>query len=152
MTDTEPRNELHISRLFDAPRELVYRAFIEPTQLSQWFGPVGWSVPIETVDIDPRPGGNYNFTMVNDEDPTQQSPANAKFTEIIENELIVGSEIWDAPGSGSTEMYIRIELADEGDKTRVTLRQGPYAPDILTMAREGWESSFTKLDKVLDPG
>jgi uncharacterized protein YndB with AHSA1/START domain len=152
MTDPAATEELHISRLFAAPRELVFRAFIEPAQLSQWFGPVGWSVPIDTVDIDPRPGGNYNFTMVNDDDPTQQSPANAKFTELVENELIVGKEIWESPDSGPTEMYIRIELADEGDQTRVTLRQGPYTPEIAKMATEGWESSFTKLDKVLDPG
>lgn len=150
---TDPATEeLHISRLFNAPRELVFRAFVEPAQLAQWFGPVGWSVPIDTVDVDPRPGGNYSFTMVSDEDPTQQSPSNAKFTEIVENELIAGKEIWDSPDGGPTEMYIRIELTDEGDQTRVTLRQGPYTPEIAKMAEEGWESSFTKLDKVLDPG
>jgi uncharacterized protein YndB with AHSA1/START domain len=109
-------------------------------------------VAADTVDIDPRPGGNYNFTMVNDADPTQRSPANAKFTQLVENELIAAEEVWDAPGRGPTEMYLRIELADEGDQTRVTLRQGPYSPRLAQMAKEGWERSFAKLDEVLDPG
>ena len=57
MADPTTSNELVITRIFDAPRELVYRAFIDPDQLAQWFGPVGWSVPRDTVDIDARVGG-----------------------------------------------------------------------------------------------
>ena len=46
MTDTTTATEeLVITRVFDAPRELVYRAFTDPDQLAQWFGPVGYSVP-----------------------------------------------------------------------------------------------------------
>ncbi len=54
MTQTAASQELIISRVFDAPRELVYRAFTDPDQLAQWFGPVGYSVPRDTVDIDAR--------------------------------------------------------------------------------------------------
>ncbi len=50
-------SEISISRIFDAPRELVYRAFVDPDQLCQWFGPEGFSVPYESVQIDARPGG-----------------------------------------------------------------------------------------------
>src|SRR6478752_1092914 len=49
--------EISISRVFDAPRELVYRAFVDPDQLCQWFGPAGFSVPCETVQSDARAGG-----------------------------------------------------------------------------------------------
>ena len=46
-------------------------------------------------------------------------------------------------------MYMRIEFHDEGGKTRLVLRQGPYTEEVADMAREGWESSFTKLDTLL---
>ncbi|HMG39868.1 MAG TPA: SRPBCC domain-containing protein [Acidimicrobiales bacterium] len=149
MNAATPTEELVITRTFDAPRELVYQAFVDPDQISQWFGPVGWSVPRDTVDIDPRPGGKYNFTMVNDEDPEQASPSKATFKELVPNELIVGSEKWDMPGYEDLEMFMRLEFEDVDGKTKITLRQGPYTAEMVEMAREGWESSFTKLDKVL---
>jgi uncharacterized protein YndB with AHSA1/START domain len=149
MTDA-PSKELVLTRTFDAPRELVYRAFVDPDQLAQWFGPVGWSVPRDTVEIDARPGGRERFVMVNDSDPEQRSPVDAVFEEVVENELLVGSEEWQGvPGQDTTRMRMRLEFHDEDGKTRIVLRQGPYTPEIEEMARQGWESSFTKLDALL---
>ncbi len=145
-------HEITISRVFDAPRELVYRAFVDPDQLCQWFGPVGFSVPCETVQIDARPGGFQRFVMVSDEDPTLRSPVDATFTEVIENELLVGhQEVLGIPGtSGSVRFRLRIEFHDEADgKTRLDLRQGPYTEQMGDNATAGWESSFTKLDSLL---
>jgi uncharacterized protein YndB with AHSA1/START domain len=143
--------DLVITRIFDAPRELVYRAFVDPDQLSQWFGPVGWSVPRDTIDIDPRPGGNQKFTMVNDADPTMNSPVNATFVEVVENELLVGEEdVRHIPAFGAEVLRMRIEFYDEaGGRTRLVLTQSPFPADMETGAREGWGSSFTKLDKIL---
>ncbi|WP_329110580.1 SRPBCC domain-containing protein [Micromonospora sp. NBC_01699] len=151
MTDTTANKELVITRIFDAPRELVYRAFTDPDQIAQWFGPVGFSVPRDSVDIDARTGGHQRLVMVSDDDPNMTSPVNARFTEVIENELLVGAEEWDGmPGqSEPVAMYMRLEFHDEGGKTRLVLRQGPYTEEIEAMAREGWNSSFTKLDTVL---
>ncbi|MGD0608266.1 MAG: SRPBCC domain-containing protein, partial [Streptosporangiaceae bacterium] len=50
-------------RVFDASRELVYRAFTDPGQLAQWFGPSGCSVPRDSIEIDARPGGHLRFVM-----------------------------------------------------------------------------------------
>jgi uncharacterized protein YndB with AHSA1/START domain len=151
MSETAADRELVITRIFDAPRELVYRAFTDPDQLAQWFGPVGFSVPRDTIEIDARPGGQWNLVMVSDDDPDRKSPVNATFTEVVENELLVGTEKWEGvpelQGGGS--MSIRIELHDEDGKTRLVLRQGPYTEEMEGMAREGWESSFTKLDALL---
>jgi uncharacterized protein YndB with AHSA1/START domain len=143
--------ELAISRVFNAPRELVYQAFTDPDQLAQWFGPVGFSVPRESVEIDPRPGGVERFVMVSDADPTMTSPVDAKFTEVIKNELLVGVEDGSAGGPQTAgPMSLRLEFHDEpGGQTRVELRQGPFPGDVVNMAREGWLSSFTKLDKLL---
>lgn len=154
---TEASQELVITRIFDAPRELVYQAFTDPDQLAQWFGPVGFSVPRETVEIDARPGGVQRFVMVSDSDPAMTSPVDARFTEVIKNELLVGVEGGSPDGSdgsgdasGADSMRIRLEFHDEdGGRTRLVLRQSPLPVEVMDMAREGWLSSFTKLDKEL---
>ncbi|HEV7761934.1 MAG TPA: SRPBCC domain-containing protein [Acidimicrobiales bacterium] len=150
-TDDADSVELVMTRLFDAPRELVYQAFVDPDQLAQWFGPVGFSVPRDTIDIDPRVGGPYRYVMVSDDDPEMRAPIDARFTEIVENELIAGIEDWEGvPGQeGTSTNYLRLEFHDEDGKTRLVVRQGRYTPEMEDMARQGWESSFTKLDEVL---
>ena len=152
MTETTETQDLVITRVFDAPRELVYRAFIDPDQLAQWFGPVGFSVPRDTVSVDARAGGHQRFTMVSDADPSFTSPVDATFTEVVENELLVGHEsVEGIPGIPDGAAFsIRLEFHDEGgNKTRLVLRQGPYTPEMEGNAREGWNSSFTKLDALL---
>jgi uncharacterized protein YndB with AHSA1/START domain len=151
MTESTATQDLVITRTFDAPRELVYRAFTDPDQLAAWFGPVGFSVPRDSVEIDARVGGHQRFVMVNDDDPSWKSPVSATFTEVIENELLVGGETWEGvPGlQEGGEMYVRLEFHDEDGKTRLVLRQGPYTEQMEGMAREGWTSSFTKLDALL---
>jgi uncharacterized protein YndB with AHSA1/START domain len=148
---SDATTDLVITRIFDAPRALVYRAFTDPDQFSAWFGPVGWSVPRDSVDIEPKVGGHQRFTMVSDEDATQSSPVDATFVEVVENELLVGEQDTSAiPELGGAVMRMRVEFYDEPDgRTRLVVTQGPYQPEIIEMAREGWASSFTKLDKLL---
>jgi uncharacterized protein YndB with AHSA1/START domain len=142
--------ELVITRVFDAPRQLVWKAFTDPDQLAAWYGPVGWSVPRDTVTVDLRVGGSQRFTMVDDADPARTSPVAAVFTEVVENELLVAYEDLDDETFGKVRLETRIELHDEGgDRTRVVLRQGPFTEEIEGSAREGWTSSFTKLDALL---
>lgn len=142
-------NDLVITRLFDAPRALVYRAFVDEDQLAAWFGPVGFSVPRETISIDARVGGHQRLTMVSDDDPSFTSPVDATFVEVVENELLVGEETVTLPGAEPMTLRMRLEFADEDGKTRLTVTQGPYSPEIMGGAKEGWESSFTKLDTLL---
>ena len=150
MTMPTPDTEMVLTRVFDAPRELVYRAFIEPEQLSQWFGPVGYSVPVDTITVEPKAGGRYNLTMVS-EDGTDTSPIASVFTEVVENELLVGAQEWEGQGlQAPGRMQMRIEFHDESEgRTRVVIRQGPFTEETRDMTEEGWLSSFTKLDIVL---
>jgi uncharacterized protein YndB with AHSA1/START domain len=151
MTESVADKELVITRVFDAPRDMVYRAFVDPDQIAKWFGPVGFSVPRDSVDMDVRPGGHQRLVMVNDEDENERSPVDATFTTVIENELLEGTEEWEGvPGlqPGGT-MSMRIEFHDDGGKTRLVIRQGKYTGEMEDMARQGWESSFTKLDTLL---
>lgn len=146
--------ELHIERVFDAPRELVWKAFTDPDQISQWFGPVGYSVPRDTVDMDVRPGGHQRFMMVADNpEYPPGGPVDAIFTEVVEPQLLAGYEIITGEMIelfGAERIDMRIELHDEGDgKTRLVLDKGPYKEEISSGANEGWMSSFTKLDALL---
>jgi len=149
---TSPATELVISRVFDAPRELVYRAFTDPDQLALWFGPVGFTVPRDTVDLDVRVGGHQRFVMVGDDNPGWRSPVDITFTAVVENELLVGTEEFQGmPGvQPPTSMSMRLEFRDEpGGRTRLIITQGPYTRAGAQMAQAGWESSFTRLDPLL---
>jgi uncharacterized protein YndB with AHSA1/START domain len=152
MTGSGPSDELTMTQVFDAPRRRVYQAFVDPNRLAAWFGPVGYSIPLDTVDVDARVGGHQRFVMVSDQDPEFRSPVDATLTEVIENELLVGEETWtgsDDVMPAGTVLRLRLEFHEEFGKTRLLLWQGPYRSDILEMVREGWASSFTKLEALL---
>jgi uncharacterized protein YndB with AHSA1/START domain len=142
--------QITISRVFDAPPELVYRAFTDPDQLARWFGPVGCSVPRDSISVDARPGGHLRFVMTA---PDVRSTVDMTFTEVVQNELLVGEmEAEGVPGvTAALRVTLRLEFHHEGDgKTRLELRQGPFGTGQLGAdTRAGWESSFTKLDALL---
>lgn len=150
MTDM-PDHEVSMSRYFDAPVGLVYEAFIDPEHLAQWFGPLMFSVPLDTVSIDARPGGHWRMTMVGKDDPSWTAPVDATFTEVIENRLLVGYELSKGfPGlADGTKMTLSIEFIPEGDGTRLELRQGPFPAEMREMSAVGWGQSFHKLDALL---
>jgi len=103
-------------------RELVYRAFTDPGQLAQWFGPAGCSVPRDSIEIDARPGGRLRFVMTA---PDVRSPVDATFTDVVENELLAGEmEAAGVPGvAGPLRVHLRLEFHDEGNgETRLELR------------------------------
>ena len=145
--------ELVIERVFDAPRELVWKAFTDADQLTEWFGPEGYHVPRDSVSVDIRPGGHQRMTMVPDTPELPPGgPVDVRIDEVVELELLVGHEEFEGEMAelfGTTHMDVRIELHDEGGKTRLVLRQGPYSEDFVSDAKEGWVSSFTKLDRLL---
>lgn len=148
--DSETR-EVTISRYFDASPELVYRAFTDPEQLAQWFGPLVFTVPLDTVSVDARAGGHWRMTMVGKDDPTWRAPIDTTFTEVVENQLLVGYEVADGiPGlADGTKLSLSLEFLPEGDGTRLELRQGPLPEETREMSAVGWGQSFHKLDALL---
>ena len=145
---TDAKEEITLSRIFDASPELVYRTFVDPDQLCQWFGPDGFSVPPESVQIDARPGGFQRFELVSDADPAVRSRVDVTFSEVVENELLVGHE--EIEGTPGTRVKLRLEFGQEGSgKTRLDLRQGPFTQERGEATKAGWESSFGRLDSLL---
>jgi len=142
------KEEITLSRVFDASPDLVYRAFVDPDQLCLWFGPEGFSVPCESVQVDARPGGFQRFVLVDDADPARRSRIDATFTEVVENELLSGHQ--EIEGTSGTRVMLRLEFHPQAHgKTRLDLRQGPFSPEQGQVATADWGNSFTRLDSLL---
>src|SRR5258708_35117732 len=121
-------HEISIARLFEAPRELVYRAFVDPDQLCLWFGPAGFSVPCETVQIDARTGGFQRFVLVSDADPSHRTPVDVALSEVVEDELLVAhADIGALAGAGRTaRIRLQMEFLDQSSgRTTLVVRQEP---------------------------
>jgi uncharacterized protein YndB with AHSA1/START domain len=139
--------EVLITRIFDAPRERVFKAWTDPDELAQWYGPEQVDTPRERIHIDLRVGGRFELTMV--------QPDGAEITigydilELVEPELIVlRSDPMPEVGM-PTSMVARIELHDHGDKTRMTLSDSPYPPQVRGHAEAGYKAAFDKLEALL---
>ena len=149
--DTETP-QLAISRVFDAPRELVYRAFTDPDQLAAWWGPIGNSLPRDEIEFDVRPGGYPRWTEVFAAEPELRVHIYIDLTDVADGELLEG--IMHATGQLQEgiepfETRFRVEFHDEPDgRTRLEIRQWP--PDrVAGPSEHGWLQAFTKLDAAL---
>ena len=117
MTDkTAQAGELTFTRVFDAPRELVFRCMIEPEHLTHFWGPAGMSAPLEHIKVDARPGGVFETVMVNDADGSQY-PTRAVYVEVTEPERLV----WNEAHSGMTTTVTFTDLG--GARTEVRIHQ-----------------------------
>jgi len=82
--------QLVISRVFDAPRQLVYRAFTDPDHLAAWWGPIGNSLPRDEIEFDVRPGGFQRWTEVNAAEPELRVHIHVDLTDVADGELLEG--------------------------------------------------------------
>ena len=141
---------IEITRIFDAPRERVYRAFTDPDQLAQWLGRPGAGSRATASRPTCGPEGTCGSCSPG---ARLHSRVDLTFTEAVANALLAGEiEAAGVPGvARPVRAHLRVEFHDEGDgKTRVELRQGPFpAAQIGTDAHGGWDTSFTKLDALL---
>jgi uncharacterized protein YndB with AHSA1/START domain len=148
---TEPP-QLTVSRVFDAPRDLVYRAFTDPDQLAALWGPIGNSLPRHEIDFDVRPGGYQRWTEVRGAEPGFRVHIHIDLTDVTDGQLLAG--VMHATGQlpDGIEPFatrFRIEFHDEADeRTRLEIRQ--WLPkDLAGPSEQGWLQAFTKLDAML---
>ena len=131
-------DELTYTRVFDAPRELVFRCMIEPEHLTHFWGPIGVSTPLENITVDPRPGGVFETVMVNDADGSEY-PMRAVFVEIVAPERLV----WTEPDSGVTTTSTFRDLG--GSRTEVQIHQvNVPEPFRSPEAQAGFATSLDK--------
>ncbi len=83
--------ELRLTRVYDAPRELVWKAWTEPERLATWWGKRGWTARLDSIELDVRPGGVFRVTTVNDEDGREMT-SDGIYTEVVEPERLAFGE------------------------------------------------------------
>jgi uncharacterized protein YndB with AHSA1/START domain len=139
--------EVAVSRTFPAPRELVFHAWIDPDQIPQWWGPEHFTVPRDSVNVDLRPGGRYDLTMV---DPSgNEYPVRQEVLEVDPPSLLVFVHE-PMPDHGLIEpITSRVEFHEDGQGTRVDITSGPYSAEMGPNASMGWEQQFDKLERLL---
>ena len=130
---------LVIERVFNAPPELVWRAWTEAEHFARWYGPEGFTVP--KCEIDFRVGGRYSLTMRSPDGWEMQNTG--VYQEIVLFEHFVATmeaELHD-------DTLLTVTLEDLGDgRTKLTLRQDGWAdPEMAGGAGGGWSQALEKL-------
>jgi uncharacterized protein YndB with AHSA1/START domain len=139
--------ELDIVRVFDAPREVVWRAWTDPDQLAAWWGPAGMHSPRELIEMDVRPGGVFRVVMVQSATGAE-FPSDMRFTKVDEPSLLEFE--WDGQrgiGGGKSTITLR----DLGDgRTEMTNHYAGYLTDeIQSFMVQGSNEQFDKLARLV---
>ena len=129
---------LVLERVFDAPRDLVFKMFKEPEHLKRWWGPRGWELPVCNVDF--RPGGVWHYCMKcvdhnQGEFYGMESWGKAVYKDINEPETIVYTDYFsDAEGSENDAMpstEVTMAFIDQGGKTKLVSRSEYVSAEAL---------------------
>ena len=145
--DAEPPHELLTTRVFDAPRELVFKAWTERERLQRWWGPKGFTNPVCEVDV--RPGGAIRIDMRAPDGKIY--PMTGKFLEVVEPErLVFISSALDSNGEPMFEVLNTVTFSDAAGKTKLTLHAKvsnikPEAAPHLAGMEIGWNMSLDRL-------
>ena len=110
--------EIVISRIFDAPRELVWNAWTDPKHVVKWWGPRGFTTTIEEMDV--RPGGVWRHTMHGPDGANY--PNKSVFTEVVKHERIVFSHSGGKEGGPGANFQATWTFEEQGGKTKLTMR------------------------------
>jgi uncharacterized protein YndB with AHSA1/START domain len=137
-----------ITRVFEAPRERVWREWIQPEAFADWFGGPESEVPLDTVSMDVRPGGSWRATMYAGPE-RREIQWRGEYREVVEPERLVFT-VSDQPGEDVYELVI-VVLTDLGDgRTELLLEQyGRMTPEEYERAGEGWGSFFDRIAERL---
>lgn len=155
-TDAQSEREIVITRIFNAPRELVFKAWTTPEHIAQWWGPKGFTTRVTELDL--RPGGKSRYVMISP-DGTEY-PVKGVFREIVPPERIVTSDEFDEGFEKVVNadlpkgMVLTAVFEDLGPKTKLTLRIVHESVEDRKKHEEmgvieGWNSSFDCLDEFL---
>lgn len=141
---TPSDREIAMTRVFDAPRRLVWAAWTSPEHLPHWMlGPPGWTMPVCEVDL--RPGGAWRYVW-RQADGTEMAMSGV-YREVTPYERLVSTESW---GGDWPETINTLTLSEEGGKTTITstvLYPSKEARDAATQTgmKEGVNASFDRL-------
>jgi uncharacterized protein YndB with AHSA1/START domain len=137
---------LLLERGLDAWRDRIFAAYVEPQQLSAWWGPAGFTVP--SADLDVREGGRYRIEM--------QPPDGEPFSVHGEYQLVdppgrlAYTFEWDPPTPDDQETLVTLTFEPAGDGTRLVLDHGPFKTDErYELHKAGWTDTLDRLEAWL---
>lgn len=151
--------DLIITRVFDAPPALVFKAWTDPEHVKRWWGPRGFTMP--TCKIDLRPGGAMHFCMRSPEG--HDIWCKGIYREIVAPERIVSTSFFSDPEGNlipptqyglsqewPAETLFTVTFEEQDGKTKLTIRQSgvPMIP-LREGAKQGWNESFDRLAEAL---
>ena len=144
--------ELLITRTFDAPRALVFQAWIDPVQLAKWWGPKGFTNPV--CEVDARPGGAIRIHMRAPDGTVY--PMTGTFREIVEPErlVFVSQAHEDESGNAVFEVLNTVTFIERAGKTTLPLTARPFnvkpgAEPYLSGMEQGWGQSLDRFGQYL---
>jgi uncharacterized protein YndB with AHSA1/START domain len=152
-------NEILITRLFDAPRDLIWREWTEPELVMQWWGPKNYTSPSCKIDL--RVGGTYLFCMRSPEGKDFWStgvyrevkrPERIVYTDSFADEkgTMVPATYYGMSPDVPAEMLVTLTFEVQAGRTRLTLRHaGLPSGEMRDLTRAGWNESLDKLSGEL---
>lgn len=139
---------LTITRLFNAPRDLVYSAWTDPQQRLNWWGPIEF--PASKVTMDIRPDGQWRACLKAIEDG-RKLYQQGEFREVVKPEKLVFTFAWEAEGERSIETLLKIHFEDLDTQTLMIFHQSPFlSVEERDNHQHGWSSTFDRLDIFLE--
>ncbi len=147
--------ELVITRVFDASREQVWKAWTEPERVMRWWGPKGFTSPVNKIDL--HVGGVYFNCMRSPEGQEFWStgvyreivaPARLIYTDSFADEKgnVVPASHYGMEGDWQLELLVTVTFEEVGGRTKMILRHaGIPAGKMRELCETGWNESFDKL-------
>ncbi len=146
---TPSDREIQVTRVFDAPRALVFEAFTKPELVRRWLlGPPGWSMPVCEIDL--KVGGAYRYVWQNDSDGREMG-LDGVFREVVSPKLLVATE---KPSWHSSEALDTTTFVEEGGATRMTITVLYQSTEVRDAALRsgmdrGMAMSYDRLEELM---
>jgi uncharacterized protein YndB with AHSA1/START domain len=145
-TNQPPAIGLHLEKTLPAAPDRVFAAFVDPGQLGQWWGPLGFTIP--SVRFDAVPGTEYRIAM-------QPPDADAfrlrgMFQAVDAPGRLAFTFIWEPPDPDDQETLVSLAFEPSDAGTRLVLDQGPFKTAArYELHRDGWSQTFDRLEEFL---
>jgi uncharacterized protein YndB with AHSA1/START domain len=147
LADATADRALVIRRVFDAPRETVWKAFTDSKHALNWWGPRDH--PARHIEIDARVGGRWRICLRSVADGRDLWHGGV-FREVVRPEWLVFTFAWDEDGERGEENIVTITFAEQGGKTLMTFHQAPFWSEGERDGHQGgWGSTFDRLGDFL---
>jgi uncharacterized protein YndB with AHSA1/START domain len=137
---------LTITRIFDAPREAVFNAWIDPRQIASWLGQRG--VRVECTEMQPYPGGRYRLVVR--DDAGNENIVGGVFEEVTSPARLVFTWAWQNRTGAIGDTLVTVTFVAIGTRTEITLHHERFSTaEFQGRHQDGWNASFDNLAEIL---